>query len=325
MSEPGTAAAGRRTLPPSVQAIDAHVHLSDETWAATMGDERARTIARAFGRTQVVVPVAQMADEYRSRQMMAVVVNSTDATVTGRTPVPNDHIAEVVRAHPDVFLGLGVVDPWQGKLAEQEIRRIADLGLVGVGELNPARQHFAPNDERFYPLWRCAEELGLVVLFHGGYAAAGSNTPGGGGVKLRFARPTLLDDVAADFPGLRIICAHPSWPWEAEAMAVALHKRNVFLDLSGVAPKYFSAELRQFVRRRAPDKVLFGTDWPSLSVERWLAEFDGLDVDEEVRRKVLLDNAQRLFGLQRAEAAAEARGGHGTGETAGAGDGRAAT
>lgn len=294
-------AASRRAIAPSVRAIDAHVHLSDETWAATMGDERAKSIARAFGRTQVVVPVDQMAEEYRSRRMMAVVVNSTDATVTGRASVPNDHIAEVVRAHPDVFLGLGVVDPWQGKLAEQEIRRIADLGLVGVGELNPARQHFAPNDERFYPLWRCAEELGLVVLFHGGYAAAGSNTPGGGGVKLRFARPTLLDDVAADFPGLRIVCAHPSWPWEPEAMAVALHKRNVFLDLSGVAPKYFSAELRQFVRRRAPDKVLFGTDWPSLSVDRWIGEFDALGLGDEVRAKVLLENACALYGLRRRE------------------------
>ncbi|MGH9089178.1 MAG: amidohydrolase family protein [Acidimicrobiales bacterium] len=286
-------------MPPTVRAIDTHVHLSDETWAATMGDERARSIARTFGRTQVVVPIDEMAESYRSRGMMAVVVNSTDATVTGRLSVPNEHIAEAVRAHPDVFLGLGVVDPWQGKLAEMEIRRIAELGLVGVGELNPARQHFAPNDERFYPLWRCAEELGLAVLFHGGYAAAGSNTPGGGGVKLRFAKPTLLDDVAADFPRLQIVCAHPSWPWEAEAQAVALHKRNVYLDLSGTAPKYFSPELRQYVRRRAPDKVLFGTDWPSLSVERWLDEFAELDLDDEVREKVLLRNALRLFGLRR--------------------------
>ncbi|MGH9082450.1 MAG: amidohydrolase family protein [Acidimicrobiales bacterium] len=291
-----------RTIPSWVRAIDAHVHLSDETWAATMGDERARSIARAFGRTQVVVPVDEMAAEYRERSMMAVIVNSTDATVTGRASVPNEHIAEVVAAHPDVFLGLGVVDPWQGKLAEEEICRIAELGLVGVGELNPARQHFAPNDERFAPLWRCADELGLVVLFHGGYAAAGSNTPGGGGVKLRFARPTLLDDVAADFPTLRLICAHPSWPWEAEALAVAMHKRNVYLDLSGVAPKYLSAEVRQYVRRRIPEKVLFGTDWPSLSVDRWLEEFSALELDDDVRHKVLLQNAMRLFGLRHRDA-----------------------
>lgn len=287
-----------RTVPRWVRAIDAHVHLADETWMATVGDERARSIARAFGREQVVVPVDEMAAEYRGRGMMAVVVSSTDATVTGRASVPNDHLADVVAAHPDVFFGMGVVDPWQGKLAEREIERIAELGLVGVGELNPARQHFAPNDTRFYPLWRRADDLGLVVLFHGGYAAAGSGTPGGGGVKLRFSRPTLLDDVAADFPTLRIVCAHPSWPWESAALAVTMHKRNVYLDLSGMAPRYLSAEMRQHVRRRIPEKVLFGTDWPSLSVERWLREFDELGFEDEVREKVLLGNALRLFGLE---------------------------
>ncbi len=294
---PGTRA--QRVVPATVRAIDAHVHLADEEWAAAMGDERARSIARAFGREQVVVPIDEMAAEYRDRGMLAVIVNSTDATVTGRGSVPNRHIADVVAAHPDVFLGMGVVDPWQGKLAEREIEHIAELGLLGVGELNPARQHFAPNDERFTPLWRRADELGLVVLFHGGYAAAGSNTPGGGGVKLRYSRPTLLDDVAADFPTLRIVCAHPSWPWESVALAVAMHKRNVFLDLSGMAPKYLSAEVRQYVRRRIPDKVLFGTDWPSLSVERWLREFDELGFEDDVRQKVLLDNALALFRLER--------------------------
>jgi predicted TIM-barrel fold metal-dependent hydrolase len=286
-----------RTIPSWVRAIDTHVHLSDEVWAATVGDERARTIARAFGRTQVVVPVEEMADLYRSRRMMAVLVNTTDATATGRRSVPNEHIAQVVGAHPDVFLGYGVIDPWQGKLAEEEIRRIADLGLVGIGELNPARQLFSPDDPRFHPLWARAAELGLVVLFHGGYAAAGSNTPGGGGVKLRYARPVLLDDLAADFPALRIVCGHPSWPWEAEALAVTMHKSNVYLDLSGVAPKYFSAELRQYVRRRIPDKVLFGTDWPSLGVDRWLTEFTEIGLEQEVVDKVLLANALRLFDL----------------------------
>lgn len=286
-----------RVVPASIKAIDTHVHLSDEVWAETVGDERARSVARAFGRTQVVVPVDEMADLYRSKHMMAVIVNTTDATVTGRASVPNDHIASVVARCPDVFLGYGVVDPWQGKLAETEIRRVADLGLIGIGEMNPARQQFSPDDTRFYPLWEVAAELGLVVLFHGGYAAAGSNTPGGSGVKLRFARPVLLDDLAADFPSLRVVCAHPSWPWEAEALAVAMHKSNVFLDLSGVAPKYFSAELRQYVRRRIPDKVLFGSDWPSIGVDRWIQEFGELGFEPEVVDKVLLQNALRLFGL----------------------------
>lgn len=289
-----------RTIPGSVVAIDAHVHLADETWAATVGDhEVASSIATFFGRRREVVPIDEMASEYRARGMMAVIMNTTDSTVTGRASVPNDHVAEVVDAYPDVFLGFGVVDPWQGKLAEKEIARCKSLGLIGIGELNPARQHFRPNDQRFYPLWAAARELGLVVAIHGGYAAAGTNRPGGAGVKLGNSRPILIDDVAADFPDLQLICAHPSWPWESEALAVAMHKRNVHLDLSGYAPRYFSDELRRSIKSRIPDKVLFGSDWPSLTVERWTREFEDLDLPPEVREKVLLTNAMRLFQLQR--------------------------
>jgi len=282
-----------------LEAVDCHVHLSDERWARSAAGARARDIARHFGREPSIVSADEMADDYRSRKMMAVIMSSTDVTVTGREPVPNDHVADIVRSHDDVFLGFGAVDPWQGQLARDEIRRCKELGLVGIGELNPARQHFFPHDHRFYPLWELAEELGLVVLFHGGYAAAGSGRPGGDGVKLRFGRPIYLDDVAADFPSLKIICAHPSWPWESEALATAQHKANVYLDLSGWAPKYFSPELRQHVNSRISRKVLFGSDWPSLGVERWLEEFDGLDLKPEVRRAVLLENALELFGLGR--------------------------
>lgn len=288
-----------RVVRADLEAVDCHVHLSDERWAGSAAGSRARDIARHFGRDLKVVPPEEMAARYRDRKMMAVIMSSTDVTVTGREPVPNDHVAEIARTYPDVFLGFGAVDPWQGKLALDEIRRFADIGLIGIGELNSARQHFFPHDPRFYPLWELAQELGLVVLFHGGYAAAGSGRPGGEGVKLRFCRPIYLDDLAADFPELRIICAHPSWPWESEALATAQHKGNLYLDLSGWAPKYFSAELRQYVNSMISHKVLFGTDWPNLEVERWLDEFDALQMKPEVRRAVLLENAMKVFRLEK--------------------------
>jgi predicted TIM-barrel fold metal-dependent hydrolase len=292
-------------LAPDIVAVDAHVHLSDAR-ARAAKPVRSAQMARYFGREQKVVPVEEMAEAYRRRKMMAIIMNTTDVSVTGQEPVPNDYIAEVVAQHPDVFLGFGVVDPRLGAVAAREVRRCKELGLIGIGELNPARQHFFPHDREFYPLWETAEEVGLPVLFHGGYAAAGSGTPGGLGVKLRYAQPVYLDDVAADFPALNIICAHPSWPWESEALAVTLHKANVYLDLSGWAPKYMSAEVRQYVNSRVQDKVLFGSDWPGLDPERWVTEFDALGFKPEVRQKVLLDNAKRLFGLtQRAGAPAE--------------------
>jgi uncharacterized protein len=291
----------------NVTAIDVHVHIHDERARALQGPEAVRRFeekARYFKRQATHVSVEEQAEQYRSRNMMAVLVNGTDVTVTGLTPVPNDFVAETVQSFPDVFMGMGVIDPWQGELARREIVRIKEMGLVGIGELNPARQHFYPNDRRFYPLWEEAERQGLVLLFHSGYAAAGSGTRGGGGVKLKYCQPMLLDDVAADFPDLKIICAHPSWPWTAESLAIARHKPNFYIDLSGWGPRYFPEELVTQVNSMIPHKALFGSDAPSLPLDRWLAEFEQLPLKPEVRQKIMLDNAVTLFGLEDRVAAA---------------------
>jgi predicted TIM-barrel fold metal-dependent hydrolase len=281
-----------------VQAIDAHIHLRDEVTTSYRA-KMVSSIGQHFGIADQVVPVDELADMYRSRNMMAVIMNTSDTTATGMPAVPNDHIAEVVRAYPDVFLGFGVIEPAQGAVAEREALRCRDeLGLIGIGELNPARQRFAPNDPALSSLWHVLEDAQLPVLFHGGYAAAGSGTPGGMGVRLRFAQPMLLDDVAAECPGLRVICAHPSWPWTSEALAIAQHKGNVYLDLSGMAPKYFPAELRTYVKRFLSGKVMFGSDWPLLTPDRWLAEFEQLDLDAETTAKVLLHNAMKVLRLE---------------------------
>ena len=281
-----------------ITAIDVHVHLNDEAAIKARG-EQVEQMARYFKQQERrPVSIDEMADQYRARKMMAVIMNTSDETVTGLKPVPNDHIAEAVRKHPDVFLGFGIVDPWQGKVALKEIRRCKELGLHGLGEFNPARQHFLPSDTRFYPLWEEAQKLGLPMLFHSGMAGAGAGTPGGMGVKLKYCQPIHLDDVAADFPELNIICAHPSWPWQDEALAIDRHKGNVYIDLSGWAPKYFPPQLVQQVNSLIPDKALFGSDWPVIGVERWMTEFQQLDFKPEVRKKILLDNAKKLFKLK---------------------------
>jgi uncharacterized protein len=280
--------------------IDVHVHIHDERARKLQGPEAQRKFeekARYFKKEPKYLPVEDQADQYRSKNMMAVLMNSTDVTITGVPPVPNDFVAETVMAHPDAFMGFGIIDPWEGEVARREIVRIKELGLQGIGELNPARQHFYPNDRRFYPLWEEAERQGLPVLFHSGYAAAGSGTPGGGGVKLKYCQPLLLDDVAADFPDLKIICAHPSWPWTAESLAIARHKPNFYIDLSGWAPKYFPEELVQQVNSMIPHKALFGSDAPSLPLDRWLKDFAELPIKDEVRPKIMLENAMKLFGM----------------------------
>jgi len=275
-------------------AIDVHVHpTSPEAIGVLGGDLEA--MGRYFGREIPQISMDELAQQYRARRMMAVLLAMDTSTSTGWPPVPNDHIAAAVRAHADVFIGFAGVDPWKGRLAVDEARRARELlGLRGL-KLHPGLQKFAPNDDRFYPLWAAAAELGLVCLFHTGMMGTGAGLPGGGGYKLKYVNPLLLDDVAADFPSLEIIMAHPGWPWQPEQLAMARHKANLYIDLSGWSPKYFPGELVQNMNGLLQDKCLFGSDWPFLSPERWLADFAALPIGEAVRRKILRDNARRLL------------------------------
>ena len=263
-----------------------------------MGPRQAQ-VSAYFGREIKATSIDELADAYRAREMMAVLMNSCDETQSGLEPVPNDHIAAAVRKHPDVFIGFGAIDPWLGKKAKDEIRRCAEeLGLRGIGELHGARQGFAPNDPRFYPLWEEAAKHKLPVLFHTGMAGIGAGVRGGFGLKMKYNRPIPnLDDIAADIPELTIIGAHPSWPWAEESLAICQHKANYFIDLSGWAPKYWPASLTQYAGTVLQNRVLFGSDWPVISVERWMSEFMELPFKPEVRQKILLDNAKKLFNI----------------------------
>ncbi len=282
-----------------IKAIDIHVHPHDEEAIAAKG-ARNQQMAKYFGKKTQATSLDELADRYREKEMMAVLLNSTDESSSGIKPVPNDHIADAVKRNPDVFIGFGAVDPWQGRVAVDEAKRCAEeLGLRGLGELNPGRQGFYPNDPHFYPLWETASEHGLVVLLHGGMMGSGAGTPGGMGFKLKYTRPIpYVDDVAADFPHLKIIAAHPSWPWQEESLAVARHKSNVYIDLSGWAPKYFPPQLVQYADTILSDRVLFGSDWPVLDPDRWLGEFDQLPIRESSKKKILLENACKLFGIE---------------------------
>lgn len=281
-----------------LRAIDVHVHPWDEVSLASMGGGRKEIMAKYFGREIKPVSLTELADQYRARGMMAVLLASDDSTASGLPPVPNDHVARAVKEHPDVFMGFAGVDPWKGKLAIDEARRAKEeLGLVGL-KFNPGRQLFFANKKRFYPLWEAVASLGLICLFHTGMMGNGAGMRGGLGFKLKYTAPIpYLDDVAGDFPELTIISAHPAWPWQEEQLAMALHKGNVYIDLSGWAPKYFPPALVQYANTRLQDRVLFGSDWPVLTPERWLAEFEELPIKPEVRLKVLLDNAKTLFGV----------------------------
>jgi predicted TIM-barrel fold metal-dependent hydrolase len=244
--------------------------------------------------------VDDLAAYYRERNMAAVTftidVKDQPQDPTRATP---QEIAERSRDHADVLIPFGSVDPARGTEAVSMARRqIEEYGVRGF-KFHPSAQAFFPNDRVAYPLYEVIEAAGLPALFHTGQTGAGAGTRGGGGIRLAYSNPMHLDDVAVDFPDMPIIMAHPSFPWQEEALSVATHKPQVYIDLSGWSPKYFAPILVQYANTLLKDKVLFGTDFPVLTPERWMSDLEKIGIRDEIKPGLFKYNAARLLGLDK--------------------------
>jgi len=271
----------------SVRAIDVHVHL--------FTGERDNSLKDAEGLFNTGAQAESVLDYYRSRNLGAVIFDVDKETSTGLR-IDNAAVADMAQASDGHLIGFASVDPWKGPAALDELERCAALGLRGL-KVQPITQRFHLGDPQFSPLWAFCQSHQWPLLVHTGTTAAGIGSPGGRGLKLKYGHPIPdVDDVAAEFPGLSIIAAHFGWPWHLELMAIARHKANVFVDLSGWSPKYIPAEVLKYMNSVIPDKFLFGSDYPLLTPDRWLREFELLAVKDEVREMVLMSNASRLFG-----------------------------
>ena len=281
-------------------AIDIHTHAK----IPLHGDEdpltrKQRLEASAMFKTDVdtAVTVDDVVTHYRERKMAAVVFGVDSEAGTGEVPVSNEEIAEVAAANPDVLIPFASIDPWKGKAGAREARRlISDHGIKGF-KFHPSMQAFFPNDRHAYVLYEAIAEAGLPALFHTGQSGIGMGQPAGGGIRLKYSNPIYLDDVAVDFPEMPIILAHPSMPWQDEAIAVAMHKPQVYIDLSGWSPKYFPPQLVHHANTLLKHKVLFGSDYPFITPDRWLEDFEQAGFRDEVKPLILKDNAARLLGL----------------------------
>jgi predicted TIM-barrel fold metal-dependent hydrolase len=280
-----------------VRAIDVHVHPSTPEYFDGALGEFGPACEAHFRTTLPHHDVAQMADVFRAADVLGVLFAWDAETNTGLPPVTNDFIAGCARDHPDAFLGYASVDPLKGDAAVAELARaVRELGLRGL-KLHPTAQGFRPDDRAVYPVYETAAALGIPITVHTGTTGLGAGMPGGGTMKLGLSRPIYVDTVAADFPTLQIVMAHPAWPWQDEQLAVAQHKPNTWIDLSGWSPKRFAPDLVRNIKGPLQDRVLFGTDYPFLSHEQWFTAWDTLGIPGEITEKVLLRNAQRLLGL----------------------------
>nr|WP_083878160.1 amidohydrolase family protein [Blastococcus saxobsidens] len=280
-------------------AIDVHVHVEQDLHGhKSMDDELLAAASKYFKGDPYHPTVPQIAEDYRAQRMAAVIFTVDSELATGHPTLSNEEIAEAAAQHADVLIPFGSIDPARGAAGVRAARRLVEEHGVRGFKFHPTIQAFEPNDRRHYPLWAELESLGVPALFHTGQTGIGSGLPGGRGFKLRYSDPMLLDDVAADFPGLTVIMAHPSVPWQDAAISVATHKANVYIDLSGWSPKYFPPQLVRAANTMLRTKVLFGSDYPLLRPDRWLRDFEQLEIKDEVRPLIMKENAVRALGLR---------------------------
>jgi predicted TIM-barrel fold metal-dependent hydrolase len=273
-------------------AIDTHVHVEPDP-TGNAAEEAAR---KYFGNAGVGYGRKELAEYYRTRNIGCVVF-SVDERLTGRPQVSNDDVAAFAAENSDIMMAFASVDPMRGSEAVKEARRLIATGGIRGFKLHPPLQQFHANDKAAYPFYEVVAAAKLPVIFHTGHSGIGTGMPGGGGVRLKYGNPMDIDDVAVDFPDMPIIMAHPSFPWQDEAISVCLHKPQVYIDLSGWSPKYFSPILIQYANTLLKKKMLFGSDYPLITPDRWLADFAAIAIRDEVRPLILKENAARLFSL----------------------------
>jgi predicted TIM-barrel fold metal-dependent hydrolase len=280
-------------------AIDVHTHVQRSVTATTRsGDEALAAMATYFKTEVKSYTVDELAAFYRERDMAAVTfIVDVKGQPEDPTRPTNEEVATRASANADVIIPFASIDPARGAEGVREARRLIDEFGVRGFKFHPSAQGFLPNDHLAYPLYEVIQAAGVPALFHTGQTGAGAGRRGGGGIRLSYSNPMYLDDVAVDFPDMPIILAHPSFPWQEEALAVALHKPQVYIDLSGWSPKYFPPILVQYANTLLKDKVLFGTDFPMLTPERWMADLAKTSLRDEVKPGLFKGNAIRLFGL----------------------------
>src|SRR6266851_3779138 len=283
-----------------VVAIDIHTHAEEP--CGMHGDDGyddfQAQMAEYFKSPNKHPPtVPETAAYYRAKKIAAVIFPVDAERETGFRRYNNYEMLEVASENLDVLIPFVSIDPHKGKLGVREARKlIEEYGVRGF-KFHPTMQGFYPNDRMAYPLYEAINDGGAIALFHTGQTGVGSGMPGGMGMRLKYSNPMYMDDVAADFPDLKIILAHPSFPWQEEALSVATHKPNVYIDLSGWSPKYFPPILVRYINSILQDKMLFGSDWPVITPDRWMADFAKLEIRDEIRPKVLKANARKLLGI----------------------------
>jgi len=279
-------------------AIDTHTHAEVSCCQPPdpFGEEYDRAADKYF-RNSRRPTIDETIAYYRQRQIGLVMFTVDSEAQIGRRRIPNEEIAEAAAKNSDIMIAFASIDPHKGRMGAREARRLIEENGIKGFKFHPTVQGFHPYDKMAWPIYEVIAEHQMPAIFHSGHSGIGSGMRAGGGLRLENSNPMHLDDVAIDFPDMQIIIAHPSWPWQDEALSLCLHKPNVWIDLSGWSPKYFPPQLIQYANTLLKDRILFGSDFPLIAPDRWLKDFAEAGFKPEVHRLILKENAMRLLHL----------------------------
>jgi hypothetical protein len=224
---------------------------------------------------------------------LLIAVRAGDINVRGGFEIPYQRVADVCRAHPERFSGLAGIDPFRGMQGLRDLEHaVNELGFVGA-HLYPHWCGLAPDHAKYYPYYAKCCELDVPIMMQVGHNLVYSRhrrLPSVG-------RPICLDQVAIDFPELRLIGIHIGIPWTDEMISMCWKHENVYMAGDAYAPKHWPPQFVHYANSYGREKVLFGTDWPVIDPERAVAEIAQLGMREESARMMMRDNALRVFRL----------------------------
>lgn len=282
-----------------LKALDIHVHaeVSCHDPEDPIFGEFLDASTRYFKADRRRPTIPETVAHYRERQIGFVMFTVDMEAGTGVQRIRNEEIAEAAAANSDIMLAFASIDPHKGKRGAIEARDLIEKHGVKGFKFHPPMQNFDPGDRMAWPLYEVIDHYRLPAIFHTGHSGMGTGMPGGGGIRLRYGQPILVDEVAVAFPDIKIVLAHPGWPWTDESLSMALHKPNVFIDLSGWSPKYFPPQIVKYANTQLGHKFLFGSDYPLIPPDKWIAAFDEAGFKPELREPILKGNAAKLLGL----------------------------
>jgi predicted TIM-barrel fold metal-dependent hydrolase len=253
------------------------IHASEEVWEG-LSVERLLEKMDAAGVERAFLVAAKSGPWY--------------ATTSSHTPY--EAVARVIEGHPDRFYGLAGIDPTESMEGVRRLEyAIRDLGFIGA-HLYPHWFGWPPDDRRYYPFYTKCCELDVPIQMQVGHCLVYRPD-----IRLpSVGRPITLDTIACDLPELKLIGIHTGWPWVEEMISVAWKHPNVYIGSDAYAPKHWKQEFVHFINSWGQDKVLFGTDFPVIEPERAIREIEELNLRPAAKRKLLRDNALRVYNLK---------------------------